>query len=814
MTNRCGVKPRGLVLAAVATWCFGHPALVAGQQGWLDAVITISDTLPAYPGQVGVAVNGSGDVVAAWGQGASIWAARYAGADGGWGQPVNLSSETSAFLVATVAIDAAGNALTAWASGNAVRAARYTAATGTWETPVSVAPATFPGNPDVAMDASGNATIVWGDSGRIKVSRYSAAGNTWEAPVDISAGGAPRIAVDAVGNAIVLSTEFGWDARAVRAMHYTVDSGTWGGLIELGAVSQLADAPQIAFDAAGNAVAMWSGFTTGPTFVAQAARYVAATGEWGGVTTLGSAAGPPSGVPSLAVAATGDAVAAWTAPGGLARASRYSVATGWSASTDVSATGAGAEVWDVGVDARGHGMVLWTQADRRTYVALNTGPGGAWTAPSPLSISGLLSFHPQVAVQPAGNATVMWGAGVPGCPPACDGAVQSRRWVAAPAAPAVSSVSASTGLVTVGFTAPPTTAPSFAPTNYAYSVDDGATWTTRDPASTASPLVIGGLTDGLPYTLRLRGINDAGLGLPTPPLAVRAGSGSDAPTGLVETAKSGNIVTIAWTPPEVGIVPALYILEGGVNAGEVLASIPTGSTAPTFTFVAPTGAFYIRVHAASGGVRSAASNEIRIFVNVPAPPSAPANLLGLVNGSSVALSWVNTFGGGAPTSLWLNVTGAVSTVLPLPFGEAFTFAGVPPGTYTLSVIAANASGASAPSNEVTLTFPGACTGVPDAPVDFQAWRAGSTIFVSWSPPASGPAVTRYTVQVGGAFVGGFTTTERTLSGRGCPGHLHAERRGRERLRNGCRHARTDHRDSVSRVMAAVFTQGPARSSPS
>ena len=43
----------------------------------------------------------------------------------------------------------------------------------------------------------------------------------------------------------------------------------------------------------------------------------------------------------------------------------------------------------------------------------------------------------------------------------------------------------------------------------------------------------------------------------------------------------------------------------------------------TFTFTAPTGSFYVRVHALNGAVRSAASNEIRIHVNVPAPPSAP-----------------------------------------------------------------------------------------------------------------------------------------------------------------------------------------------
>ena len=59
-----------------------------------------------------------------------------------------------------------------------------------------------------------------------------------------------------------------------------------------------------------------------------------------------------------------------------------------------------------------------------------------------------------------------------------------------------------------------------------------------------------------------------------------------------------------------------------------LASLPTDSTATTYTFAAPTGAFFIRMHSLASGIRSAASNEVDLFVNVPAPPSAPANLLG------------------------------------------------------------------------------------------------------------------------------------------------------------------------------------------
>ena len=236
------------------------------------------------------------------------------------------------------------------------------------------------------------------------------------------------------------------------------------------------------------------------------------------------------------------------------------------------------------------------------------------------------------------------------------------------------------------------------------------------------------------------------------------------PTGLFASSIAGNEVTLRWTAPVGGLAPTDYVLEGGVNPGQVLASIPLGTTTPIHTFTAPNGAFYLRLHTISGASRSDASNEIRVFVNVPAPPSAPANLLGLVNGSSVALAWRNTFAGGAPNSVVLDVTGSIVASLPLGLTETFSFAGVPAGTYTLSLRAVNAAGTSASSNAVTLTFPGACSGPPLTPANFLAFRNGNTIFVIWDPAATGPAPTGYVLSVTGAFAGSFATTARTLSG--------------------------------------------------
>lgn len=234
-----------------------------------------------------------------------------------------------------------------------------------------------------------------------------------------------------------------------------------------------------------------------------------------------------------------------------------------------------------------------------------------------------------------------------------------------------------------------------------------------------------------------------------------------APTLLTATAIVGHQVTIAWQAPAEG-TPTGYVVEGGVAPGQVLASLPTGGTATTFSFAAPTGTFFIRVHALTGGTRSAPSNEIQIAVDVPAPPSAPTNLLGSANGSALALAWQNTSAGGAATGVRLDVSGPVTAALALPLGETFTFAGVPPGTYTFAVRATNAVGTSAASPPVTLSFPGACS-PPLAPTGLSVGTSGVVVTASWQLPSSGAAPTGYLLLVSGAFSGVVPLSTRSIA---------------------------------------------------
>lgn len=242
------------------------------------------------------------------------------------------------------------------------------------------------------------------------------------------------------------------------------------------------------------------------------------------------------------------------------------------------------------------------------------------------------------------------------------------------------------------------------------------------------------------------------------------------PTGLVVSSIVGNLVTLRWLRPAIGPAPTTYVLDGGVDHGQTLISLPTGSAAPTVTFAAPPGSFYVRIRSIAGASSSRASSEVRIHVGVATGPTAPANLLGMVKGTAVGLSWRNTFGGGAPTSLILDVTGAMRLQLPLPLTESFTFDGVPPGTYTFSVRAVNGAGSSGSSNNVTLTFPSTgCSGRPQTPTNFIATAAGRAVALEWQASVSGPAVVSYNVIVSGTYNMKFPWTSRVLRSPVPPG---------------------------------------------
>jgi hypothetical protein len=161
--------------------------------------------------------------------------------------------------------------------------------------------------------------------------------------------------------------------------------------------------------------------------------------------------------------------------------------------------------------------------------------------------------------------------------------------------------------------------------------------------------------------------------------------------------------------------------------------------------------------------------EVPLVVGVPVAPSAPADFTTAVAGSALNVSWRNTFGGGAPGDVVVDVTGSAVATLPLGTSGAVNFGVVPGGSYSLSLRAVNGGGVSPSSNTVSITVPTACSGAPNPPVNFLFYRAGGVVSMLWDPPAGGPAPLGYTIEVTGSVTASLPLAARVLTVPAPPG---------------------------------------------
>ena len=123
---------------------------------------------------------------------------------------------------------------------------------------------------------------------------------------------------------------------------------------------------------------------------------------------------------------------------------------------------------------------------------------------------------------------------------------QGVRPVRSPGAPTISGITASTGQISIAFSAG--ISGTDALSTYQYSLNNGSTWTNRATGTTASPLVVTGITDSSvvngSYTVRIRSATNQGhfssqsnavVPAPTPAAAPVIGASSKTPTSITMT---------------------------------------------------------------------------------------------------------------------------------------------------------------------------------------------------------------------------------------------------------------------------------------
>jgi predicted phage tail protein len=187
--------------------------------------------------------------------------------------------------------------------------------------------------------------------------------------------------------------------------------------------------------------------------------------------------------------------------------------------------------------------------------------------------------------------------------------------------------------------------------------------------------------------------------------------------GNLTASVTGTTVTLSWSAPLGAILG--YRLEAGTgpglsNVANTTIGLATSFSAPSV----PAGTYYVRVRAIAAEGESLPSNEVTVVVGaaaVPAgcagPPAAPLNLRASLNGTAVHVSW--TTGDGCPATNHVLQAGSAPGLANLAVVNTGAMASLtvtaPPGTYYIRVIAQNAFGTSAPSNEVNIGVGGSTT---------------------------------------------------------------------------------------------------------
>jgi len=258
--------------------------------------------------------------------------------------------------------------------GSATDAVAVDVAPGSWntETLVETDDTEDASSPQVAVDANGNATAVWhqDDGARQNVwsNRYDATSGTWSTAVlietdDTEDAHRPKVAVDANGNATAVWLQRAPGMNNAWTNRYDATTGMWGTavLLETNPIDALN--PQVAVDANGDVVVVWEQYD-GTEVSIWSNRYDETSGLWGTAARIETNDDGPAFLPQLAFDANGNATAVWEQSDGVLRniwSNRYDAMSGmWGTAVLI-------EMVDtfhtfspqVAVDANGNAKAVW-----------------------------------------------------------------------------------------------------------------------------------------------------------------------------------------------------------------------------------------------------------------------------------------------------------------------------------------------------------------------------------------------------------------------------------------------------------------------
>lgn len=202
--------------------------------------------------------------------------------------------------------------------------------------------------------------------------------------------------------------------------------GAWGTEAAIHTdVTGMTTPPEIAFDANGNALAVWTQPDATSTTTHIMSNYYTAGIGWGTATLIEThAVGADAAHPQVAFEANGNAFAVWKetviagGKGGMVSSDilskRYVAGTGWDVAAVIISDKIGlANDVQIAVDASGNALAVWHQSDKvtgnRMIVSNRYAAIGGWGTAASIDTSVTTqSLNPKLAFDLNGNALVVW----------------------------------------------------------------------------------------------------------------------------------------------------------------------------------------------------------------------------------------------------------------------------------------------------------------------------------------------------------------------------------------------------------------------
>ena len=278
--------------------------------------------------------------------------------------------------------------------------------------------------------------------------------------------------------------------------------------------------------------------------------------------------------------------------------------------------------------------------------------------------------------------------------------------------------------------------------NYEYSIDNGVTWVTLDPVAVSGPIVVNDLTNGTRYQVKLRAVNNMGVGAGSVAVVGRPAIAPSAPTDLVATPSDASL-SISLTAGAIN-GEEITNYEYSINDGATwTAASPSVVSGPVVIRGLTNGTSYTVKLRAVNAAGSGASS-VGVTGRPVAVPSAPTNVVVTRGGQSLSVAFTPAAPNGEVVSNYeysINDGGTWTAASPSVVAGPIVISGLTNGTrYPVKLRAINAVGKGPASNSVT----GRPAIAPAAPTNLVATRDDASLSIAFTAGANnGEELTRY-----------------------------------------------------------------------